>query len=69
MITEGFFYFSLKPYVVTPQLNRLVETVQMRGQNICFYVEFTKIIPYYRQTFSLISSSDDDIMHGKEHSN
>ena len=31
-----FFYFSSKPYVVTPHLNRLNETVQMRGHNICF---------------------------------
>ena len=31
-----FSYFSLKPYFVTPNLNRLVETVQVRGQNICF---------------------------------
>ena len=35
MIIEGYFsYFSLKLYVVTPHLNRLVETVQMRGHNI-----------------------------------
>ena len=31
MIIEGqFFYFSLKPYVVTSHLNRLNERVQMR---------------------------------------
>ena len=29
-----FSHFSLKPYVVTPHLNRLIETVQMRGHNI-----------------------------------
>ena len=46
MITEdNFSYFSLKLYVVTPHLNRLDETVQMRGHNICFYAELTKIIP------------------------
>ena len=28
---------------MTPHLNRLVETVQMRGHNICFKVELTKI--------------------------
>ena len=44
-----FFYFSSKPYNVTPHLNRLVETVQMRGNNICFYVVLTKIIPNYHQ--------------------
>ena len=44
MITEGIFsYFSLKPYVVTPHLNRLVETVQMRGHNM-FYAELRKKI-------------------------
>ena len=26
----------IKTYVVTPHLNRLDETVQMRGHNICF---------------------------------
>ena len=30
-----FSYFSSKPYVVTPHLNRLIKTVQMRGHNIC----------------------------------
>ena len=33
---------------MTPHLNRLDETVQMRGHNICFYAEFTKIIANYR---------------------
>ena len=35
--------FSSKPYVVTPHLNRLVTTVQMRGHNIWFYAELTKL--------------------------
>ena len=49
LIIEGYFsYFLLKPYVVTPHLNRLVETVQMRGHNICFYAELTKTIPDYQ---------------------
>ena len=34
MLIEGYFYFSLNPYVVTPHLNRLDEKVQMRGHNI-----------------------------------
>ena len=34
MIIEGYFYLSLKPCVVTPYLNRLIETVQIRGHNI-----------------------------------
>ena len=42
-----------KPYVVTPQLNRLVEMVQMRGHNIGFYAELTKIIPNYHQILPL----------------
>ena len=29
-IMDNFSYFSLKPYVVTPHLNRLDETVRMR---------------------------------------
>ena len=32
---------------MTPHLNRLIETVQMRGHNICFHAELTKIIPNY----------------------
>ena len=38
MVFEGQFYFSFKPYVVTPHLNRLVKTVQMRVTT-CFYAE------------------------------
>ena len=45
IIRDNFSYFSFKPYVATPHLNRLDETVQMRGHNICFYLELTKIIP------------------------
>ena len=55
---ENVSYFSSKPYVVTPHLNRLIETVQMRGHNICFYAEFAKIIPNYHQIFPLIYSSE-----------
>ena len=54
MQRDNFSYFSLKPYVVTPHLNRLDETVQMRGHTICFYAEFTKIIPNYHQILPLI---------------
>ena len=45
-------YFSLKPYVVTPHVNRLDEMVQT-----CFDAEITKIIPNYHQIFHLILSS------------
>ena len=34
-IRDKFSYFSIKQYVMTPHLNRLVETVQMRGHNRC----------------------------------
>ena len=48
MIIEGYFsYFSKKPYVMTPHLNCLIETFQMRSRNICFYAELTKHIPNY----------------------
>ena len=46
-LRDNFSYFSLKPYVVTPHLNCLTETVQMRGHNICFYAELTKFSPNY----------------------
>ena len=45
IIRDNFSYFSFKLYVVTPHLNRLNKTVQMRGQNICLYAGLTKIIP------------------------
>ena len=51
-------YFSLKTYVVTPHLYGPDETVQMRGHNICFYAELTKVIPKYHQILPLIYSSD-----------
>ena len=54
IISANFSYFSFKPYVVTPHLNRLIETVQMRGHNLCFYVELTKIVPNYQQILCLI---------------
>ena len=44
---DNFSFFSLKPYVVTPHLNHLIEMVQMRGHNVCFYIEFTRMIPNY----------------------
>ena len=43
---DNFSYFLLQPYVVTPYLNHLEDkTVQIRGHNICFYTELTKINP------------------------
>ena len=49
-----FSYFSSKPYVVTPHLTCLVETVQMRGHNICFYAELAKNIPNYHKIIPFI---------------
>ena len=43
---------------MTPHLNRLIETVQMKGHNICFYAELTKIIPNYHKILPLVWSSD-----------
>ena len=34
IIRDNFSYFSMKPYDVTPHLNRLIATVQMRSHNI-----------------------------------
>ena len=38
---------------MTPHLNRLIETVQMKGHNICSY-DLTKIIPNCHQILPLI---------------
>ena len=54
---DNFSNFSLKSYVVTPHLNHLIETVQLRGHNIGLYTEFTKIITDYHQLLPLIQSS------------
>ena len=54
IIRDNFSYMSLKPYVVTPHLNLLDGTVQIRGHNICFYAELTKIIPNYHQVLRVI---------------
>ena len=36
IIRDNFCYFCIKTYVVTPHLNRLDKTGQMRGHNIWF---------------------------------
>ena len=41
---------------MAPHLNRLIETVQMRGHNICFDAELTKITPNYHQILLIYSS-------------
>ena len=55
VLDDNISYFWLKPYLVTSHLNRHIETVQMRGHNICFYAELTKIIPNYRKILPLIA--------------
>ena len=50
IIQDNFSYFSVKPFVVTPLLNRLIETVEMRDHNMLL----TKIILNYHQILSLI---------------
>ena len=44
-------FLNCNNYVVTPHLNRLIKTVQMRSYNIRFYAELTKIIPYYGTSY------------------
>ena len=51
---DNFSHFSSKPYVVTSHLNCLVEMVQMRGHNMCFYAEITKLSLIITK-FSLLS--------------
>ena len=55
IIEVKIFLILIEPYVVTHHLNRLLETVQMRGHNKCFCAELTKIIPNYHQIYSLLS--------------
>ena len=50
IIRDAVSYFSFKPYVVIPHLNRLIEPVQISGHNLCFYVELTN----YQQIHPLI---------------
>ena len=56
--TTTFSYFSLKPHVVTPHLNRLVKNVKVRGHNTDFGAELTKIIPNFHQILPLIYSTE-----------
>ena len=46
-IRNNYSFSSLKPYVVTPHLNYLVETVQVKGHNICFKQKVSLIIIKY----------------------
>ena len=46
-----------RSYFLTPHLNHLDKTVLMTGNNMWFYAELTKIIPYHHQIPPLIKSS------------
>ena len=52
-------HFSSKPYVVTTHLNHPIEIVQIRGHNICFGAELTKLplIIKYSLLFRALESS------------
>ena len=63
IMRDNFSYFSLKPYVVTPHLKGLIETVQMRGNKICFYAELTKITPVLK--FSLLCRAMGLLSYGE----
>ena len=54
IIRDNFCHFCIKTYVVTPHLNRLDETVQMMGHNICLQREIRKIIPQLSSNTPLI---------------
>ena len=66
MIILGYFFlFSFKPYNVTPHLNCLEEMVQMRGHNVCFYAEITKIIPNCHKILPLDIKSSEVKAYGR----
>ena len=49
MIVERYFFiFLIETTCCDPHLNRLSETVHMRGHNIYLNAELTKIIPTYQ---------------------
>ena len=47
IIGDNFCSFCIKTYIVSPHLNHLDETVQMRGHNILIRREIRKIIIKY----------------------
>ena len=47
--------FLIETMCCDPDLNHLIEMVQTKGHNICFYAELTKIIHNYCQIIPLIS--------------
>ena len=51
------FLVIIEPYVVFSHLNYLVKTVQMRGHNLCFYAELTKMLSLIITKYSLLSGA------------
>ena len=47
---------------MTPHLNRLNETVQMRGHNIHFYAELRKSMPNYHHIYFLLSRAQGPVV-------
>ena len=66
-------FFTLKPYVVTPHLNRLDETVQTRGHNVCLFIQKQKlsivIIKHSLLSRSLVHLSIEGMFNKKNHRN
>ena len=56
IVWDNICQFCTKNDVVTPHLNRLVETVQIRGHNIWFQREIRKIIPQLPSNTPLIKT-------------
>ena len=52
---------------MTAHLKHLVEMVEIRGHNIGFCAELTKVIPNYNQIFPLIQNSVNRIKFSKSH--
>ena len=55
-------------YIVTPHLNRLIETVLMSGHNVCFYAAIRKIIPvtpYLKHWLYLIDEGSETLLFKK----
>ena len=48
------FYFSSKPYVVSPHLTRLIKTVQMSGHNMFLCRDKREYLVLIRDNFWLI---------------
>ena len=61
IIQRCFSYLSTKTYVVTPQKNRLDETVPMMGHKICINGEIWPIVPKFPLLSLFILSTDTSV--------